>query len=151
MGITVDVKKVIFADEQLKVKGATLLTGYEAKQFLTAEDRVYHDSWLLRSPDQNGEPFVAVFPNGDLFKAEKVSDWGHCLGAVRPVLMLEDLHYSRFKPGDMFVYAGLPFIIISMQLALCLDDLGLATYDGSNYESAEVKKLVDNWFESTLE
>ena len=65
---------------------------------------------------------------------------------IRPALKIKDM--GGCKPGDIFRIGWFKFRIISEEYALCLQDIGLSTFDtiGNPYEGSYSEEVVNKWF-----
>ena len=148
-----------------KIIGITLLSKEEAETLLTQEQRVltrryscykatkeYRWEWWLRSPSAvDAEMIEVVRRDGTISDTNWLND--NC--CVRPVLLTEDLTSLGLNKGDKFEFGGYTFTIISEGYALCDDGLTNMTFrkddadpEGANndYETSDVKKYIENWF-----
>lgn len=137
----------------LEIVGATLLSVEEVE--LVPEDlRSYSTWWWLRSPGCDSEHAASVYRN------VPVNDFGHGVnhgrGAVRPALLIKDLESSNLKIGDIILFDNKEFEIISDSLAFCKTGIAHHCFnsdrkkqDANIYETSEIKKFVDKWFEKS--
>lgn len=141
--------------EKLKIIGATLLRINEA-EILPDYLRKYNRIWWLRSPGHTQDYAASVYYNGS------VSYYGDFVcnnrDAVRPALKISNLKSSGLKVGDRFYFGDVEFEVISSDLAFCRTDIGCCAFrkdweaaDANIFESSDVKKFVDEWFESVKE
>ena len=131
---------------------ATLLSKEEATSFLTQKEREYSAWWWLRSPYDSY--YATVVDSGG---------WAYNFyyvtytirGIVRPALII-NLESSDLKIGDIFEFGGKEFKILSPTIAwMHKDDIGRCAFrtdwkadNANDYESSDVKKFVDEWFET---
>ena len=147
------VEKLVFKNEQLDIKGATLLLKEEATSFLTRKERAYSDWWWLRSLGDYQSFAAYVGDDGG------VNEYGYVVSydgvCVRPALIIK-LESSDFKVGDIFKFGNKEFKILTPTLAwMHKDDIGRCAFredweadNASNYETSDVKKFVDDWFKA---
>jgi len=138
------------------ITGATLLSIEEAGKYLSNGERKYHNGWWLRSPGSNW--FAAAFVD-KLFGAIYDYTYGYYVNyknfCVRPALII-NLESSSFKVGDTFEINGYKFKLISHDLAWMYNsDIGLYPFnengrDGNDYNTSDVKRYVDNWFNTEI-
>lgn len=143
------------AEEELEITGATFLSIEEVKEYLTEEDRKYNNWWWTRSPGIDSNYAVNVCDDGDLnYLGSFINGVEHC---VRPALQIKNLESSNLEIGDIFELSGYEFKVISESLAwMHRQDIGRYAFNddcrnGNNYETSDVKKLVDAWFERLVE
>ena len=150
------VEKIIKTTEstELDIIGATLLTVDEVKA-LPVSVRRATSSWWLRSATN----FIdfAAFVDGEDGDVDAIgipvsSEYG-----VRPALQF-NLKSSNLKTGDKFKALGYVWDVISENKALCADVIGYSAFredwqseSANDYEKSDIKKYVDNWFESVKE
>lgn len=148
------VKKQIptFVDEPLDIKGATLLSEEEVKSLLTEKERAYVYWWWLRTPGGYSSRHACYVSYGG-----SVNDYGVRVSdddvGVRPALII-NLESSDLEIGDIFKFGGKEFQILSPTIAwLFRDDIGRCAFrkdwktaNASNYETSDVKKIIDEWF-----
>lgn len=141
--------------EELEILGATLLSAEEAETLLTEAERVYDNWWWLRSPGDDQNHAAGVRSDGS------VDDDGHYVlngnDCIRPALKIFNLQSSNLDIGDRFKFGGQIFKIISEDLAFCEGDIGRGCFrkdweeeEANHYETSDVKKAVDNWFEQSI-
>lgn len=132
------------------IKGITLLSTNEAK--LLPENIRKSEKWYwLWSPGFSC--YDAAFVYFDGF----VNDFGHGVydnyGAVRPTLIIDNLKsygfedYSKVRlfDKDWFVLNNLNYLLLD-------GDLGNCRFDekSNDFETSEIKKLIENWLQETL-
>lgn len=140
----------IIQDEEIDIKGATLLASDKA-EVLPLRLRKYHDRWWLHSPGFSQSFVACVFDDGSVrYGGGRVCNDFYC---VRPILII-NLKSSNLKIGDVFVFGDKEFEIISDTIAFCKSDIGeyyfrkaFSSEDANDYEASDVKKFVDKWFE----
>ena len=146
------VEKYVKEKQKLDISGTTLLSVEEARK-LPEKLREYGNQWWLRSPGHN--PYITALVRNSGY----VSSYGDFVDFstvfVRPALKISNLSSSNFKIGDQFELGGVPFEIISNDMAFCLEDIGRHCFredseakDANVYEKSDVKKYIDDWFES---
>ncbi len=138
-----------------EVIGATLLSIEEARGVDKKILKV-SDDWWLRSPGYND--YEAAFVFGEI---GNIFDYGSVVVesfGVRPALELSDFTSSDLKVGDQFEFGDYNFTVISNQYALCDDIVGECAFrkdweaeDANRYETSDVKKFVDDWYEMLKE
>lgn len=145
------VEKIVTETQDLEIVGATLLTIKETEK-LQMRLRQYNNWWWLRSPDDDRSGVAHVHRDGSVYK------YGYYVvnayDAVRPALEIKNLESSAFDVGDVFIFGGKRFEVINSKTAFCLEDIGTCAFredwraeDANNYETSDVKKFVDDWFE----
>lgn len=145
-----NVKKIL--DVNLNIVGATLLSIEEAEK-LPLELRKYNLWWWLRSPGHSSYEAAIVYLDGS------VDHYGYfvdiSMGAVRPALQIKNLKSSNLQIGDVFKFGENEFKIISENIAFCLTEIGNHCFrkdreaeNANDYDRSDIKKYVDNWFES---
>ena len=138
----------------LAIASATLLSIEEAKE-LSPELRKYERWWWLWSPGDASLGAAGVDYDGSVY------DLGYIVynsrDAVRPALQISNLQSSNLQIGDVFTFGGKPFQIISDNLAFCLSDIGTCAFredwkvaNANDYETSDVKKFVDEWFNEAI-
>lgn len=151
--------KMVFDDNNsgpksaVKVLGATLLSREEAEELLTKEERFYENWWWLRSPGYYSFDTCYVNFGGYVYDDCYTNYAG---GGVRPALKI-NISSSDVKVGDVFMFGGKEFKIISPELAwMHNDDIGTCAFrekrdapDANVYEVSDVKNYVDAWFHKT--
>lgn len=149
------VNKIITKPAALEIKGATLLSAKEASKLLTEEERNYKGWWWLRSSGDSTIHAAYVHSSG------KINCNGYFVklpdGFVRPALIIS-LDKSFLEIGDKFFFKGKEFKVISESLAwMCKEDIGCAVFrdnykqlDSSFYEASDVKKVVNEWYNSLI-
>ena len=136
-------------EEELEITGATLLSIEEAEEYLTVEERKYDYWWWLRSPGFYSY-FATYVTHGD-YNGYYVNYPDVC---VRPALQIKNLKFSNLEIEDIFEIGGYKFKIISENLAwMYKQNLGYYVFnesleDGNDYETSNVKKIVDKWYEA---
>lgn len=138
--------------KNVKILGATLLSKEEAETFLTKEDRVYENWWWLRSPGYYSFDTCYVNFGGYVYDDCYTNYAG---GGVRPALKI-NISSSDVKVGDVFIFGGKKFKVISPELAwMHKSDIGCCAFrekvdapDANVYEASDVKKIIDKWFAS---
>ena len=137
-------------EEEVEITGATLLSVEEAENYLTAEEKAYTGCWWLRSP---GRPDTrAAYVERDSY-VDHIGFGVDDEFEVRPALEISNLKSSNFEIGDTFEIDGYEFKVISDNLAwMYKQDIGCYAFNedyekGNNYETSDIKKLVDEWFE----
>lgn len=132
--------------EELKILDITLLSIEEAKK-LPERLREYEDWWWLRSSGISKYYAAYVDDDGSVSSRGLVVCGNY--GSVRPALVI-NLNSSSFKVGDCFIFANKEFEIISENMAFCKSDIGLSRFAEvtNNYETSEIKKYINNWFEN---
>lgn len=142
-------------EEELEITGVTLLSIEEAEEYLTDEDRKYDYGWWLRTPGYSTTNATDVGYDGSLhYRGTYVTFSFDC---VRPALQIKNLESSNLEIGDIFELSGYEFKIISESLAwMHKQDIGCYAFNddcgnGNNYETSDVKRLVDAWFERLVE
>lgn len=149
------VDKVITQKEQLDIIGATLLSIEEAKQ-LPLRLRKYTNWWWLRSSGYRSNRAAVVCSFGSV--SDPGSSIEYCDRVVRPALKINNLNCSNLQIGDVFMFGGKWFEVISNSLAFCLEDIGfycfgrdLKAEDANDYEKSDVKEFIDDWFNRSLQ
>lgn len=136
----------------VKVLGATLLSAHEVNTLLSKKERKYNYWWWLRSPSDYGYTAACVNIFGNI---PSYGGYANCdMGCIRPALNI-DLFGSGKKVGDVFVFGGKEFKIISETLAwMHKDDIGRSIFSttakmsGANiYKGSDAEEFVDAWFE----
>lgn len=139
----------------IKITAATLLSTEEAETLLTQEERAYNNWWWLRSPGYFQYYAANVYFDGSVFHGGYgVYDGDGC---VRPALNI-NISSSNIKVGDVFMFGGKEFKVISPELAwMHKDDIWRCAFrkertapDANVYSASDVKKYVDAWFETVL-
>jgi len=140
--------------EELEIVGATLLSIEEAEEYLTRVERAYDCWWWLCSPSRFSYCATLVYCDGDIIGyGDSVHDGGIC---VRPALQIKNLESSNFEIGNTFQIDDYEFKIISDNLAwMYKQDIGHYAFNedyekGNDYETSDVKKVVDKWFKDLL-
>lgn len=140
-------------EQEIQTKGITLLSSEEFEELESRIPPLNHTHWWLRSPgfDDRKAAFVlgAIGYVGD-FEYNVSEEFG-----VRPALILEP---SNFNIGDNFEFGNHIFMVISEKYALCDDSIGNHCFredwkakDANNYETSDVKKYIEDWYEKALE
>ena len=157
------VKPIIEADTQNKEKedimpyitGATLLSASEVK-YLNKEILKADNDWWLRSSGDNVSRVACVV--GDIGYVCNSGTYATYSFGVRPVLQLENLGSSNYQIGESVYFGGHSFTIISDTYALCDDVIGKCAFckdskaeNANEYETSDVKKFIDDWFEKAKE
>lgn len=149
------VDKIITKPAVLEIKGATLLSTEEASALLTEEERSYKNWWWLRSSGDSTIHAAYVHGSG------VINHNGHFVklsdGFVRPALII-NLNHSFLDIGDKFFFKEKEFKVISESLAwMCKEDIGPATFredcqkqDSHIYKVSDIKKVVDEWYNSLI-
>lgn len=147
------VKKIVRKTEEteLDIICSTLLSINEVEK-VPLKLRVYDEWWWLRSPGHYQDCASTVRDVGSpYFVGYFVCSDDVC---VRPALKISNLGSSGLEIGDVFVFGGKEFEIISEDIAFCLSDIGnhCFRYDfradnANDYEASDVKRYVDEWFE----
>ena len=137
------------------ITGATLLSVEEAKN-LNKEILKADKNWWLRSPGDSGICAACVFGEDGCVIAHGlivVSTLG-----VRPALEISNLESSGYKIGESVYFGGYSFTIISDTYALCDDMIGECAFckypkakDVNKYETSDIKRYVETWFEKIKE
>lgn len=140
-------------EEELQIIGATLLSIEETKEYLTEEERRYNNWWWLRSPGLASNCATYVIYHG------RILTYGSYVNdidvSVRPALQISNLKSSNLEIGDTFELGDYEFKIISDNLAwMYRQDIGQYAFNnafkGNDYETSDVKKIVDEWFEECM-
>lgn len=141
--------------EGLEIAGATLLS-IEDAEALPLRLREYNYWWWLRSPGDDSYSTASVYCDGSINYCGASCDY--CGDAVRPALKIKNLESSNFEIGNIFIFGGKKFEIISKNLAFCLEDIGRHCFqkdcwltDANDYEESTVKKYIDEWFEKACQ
>ena len=79
--------------------------------------------------------------------------------AIRPVLVFKDISDNNWwNIGDVFKFCDKEFQIFTKTRAFCLSDIGASAYrknvrvkDVLDYEKSDAKKVIDKWFQESLE
>ena len=136
----------------LDTTGATLLSIEEAEQ-LPIELRGYGNWWWLRSSGFGSNFDASVCNDGSVYRGG--INVNYRIAAVRPALQIKNLKSSKLQIGDVFIFGGKDFQVVSDKLAFCLSDIGNHCFradwkekDANDYEKSDVKKYVDDWFNS---
>ena len=145
----------VYCKESLLITGATLLSAEEV-ELLPQRLRSYKNWWWLQSPsDYRGRATRVDYRGVVCYCARPVDDDS---GTVRPALRIRNLKFSNFKVGDRFEFGNAEFEIVSDDLAFCTGNIGRCAFredwdvaDANVYESSDVKKFVDKWFESAVQ
>lgn len=118
----------------------------EEAEKLSIDILKYEGWWWLRSPGYFQNIVDAVNCDGSIYCFGYPVRIDH--GYVRPALLIQNLESSNFKIGDTFTFREKQFKIILEGLAFCLEDIGRSCFSGnsSDYETSEIKKYVDDWF-----
>jgi len=133
------------------ITGATLLSVYEAEKYLSKSEREYSKWWWLRSPGFYSYHTPSVDYDGYICGFSV-----NTRGFVRPALVITNLKSSNLSVGDTFKINGYEFKIISNTLAwLYKQDMGYYPFnknaeEGNNYNTSDIKKYVDNWFNTEI-
>lgn len=137
-------------EEELEITGATLLSIEEAEESLTEEERKHTCYYWLRSPGFNSSYAAHAYFDGE------IDSYGYSVNnalAVRPALQITNLESSNLEIGDTFELGDFEFKVISDNLAwMHKQDIGGYVFNnyfnnGNDYETSDVKKFVDKWFE----
>ena len=156
------VKKIVTIDTDIEIIGATLLSTEEAEK-LPERLRKYSNWWWLRSKGY-GSHATYVDRGGSVnYHGDAVIYGNNC---VRPALKISNLESANFKIGDTFEFGGKQFEVISNDMAFCKNDIGVYVFrvnynvygyivdydapDANDYEISNVKKFVDDWFNTAL-
>lgn len=154
---------------------ATLLSAEEVEQLLTIDDCRYDDWWWILTPGHGwrnsiSNTIMSVYWGLDRDSDSNVDDdipylqqepifYEGCSTAfykdyVRPALNITNVKHHGLKIGDIFMFGGKFFKIISYNLAFCLEDIGKCYFredqdasDANIYYVSDIKKFVDTWFE----
>lgn len=149
------VEKIVTETQDLEIVDATLLAWEAEKLPMTL--RRYNKWWWLRLP--NMLRTYSANSYASVIYADGVVDYsgiGVHYGdvTVRPALEIKNLESSAFDVGDVFIFGGKRFEVINSKTAFCLEDIGTCAFredwraeDANNYETSDVKKFVDDWFE----
>lgn len=141
--------------KDIKITGATILSKEESETFLTKEERVYKNSWWLRSHGYSSNYACSVGNSGTVYSNGSKVDDGSI--GVRPALNI-DASASNITVGDVFMFGGKEFKVLSPDLAwMHKDDIGKCAFredwqtnNANDYEASDVKKIVNKWLENVL-
>lgn len=136
--------------KNITIKSATLLSIKDASQLLSEDDRRYKGYWWLYPVICNDEFAPDVTPDGAISCCGDYVDVDDTY--VRPVINIVLPQTDNVKIGDMFLFGGKFFKILSNHLAFCMEDIGKLNfnetiYDKNNYETSCIKEHIDDWFE----
>ena len=141
-------------EEELEITGATLLSIEEAEEYLTESERAYNTWYWLRSRGLESYDALNVYYDGEINRNGEYVDYSD--GVVRPVLQIKNLEFSNLEVGDTFEFGGYEFKVISENLAwMHKQDIGQHAFNndfkkGNDYETSDVKRVVDAWFEDLI-
>lgn len=146
------VKKVIQIEDDITIKSASILSLFQTEACLSKEDRKYDTGWCLSTPGCCPRYVSYVDPHGDM-RAD--GDYTICKYAIRPSLYI-DIQNTSFKVGDVFLFGDAEFKILAPNIAwMHKADIGEFAFrtdwqaqDANIYSASDVKKIVDEWFES---
>lgn len=138
-----------------KILGATLLSVEEAETLLAKDEKIYKKWWWLRTPGDDDDDACYVDKAGYIFPNGYV--WDNYGSGVRPALKI-DTSSSNIKVGDVFMFGGKEFKVLTPKLAwMHKDDIGCCAFrndvfapNTNNYEASDIKKLVDAWFNKAI-
>lgn len=145
------VEKIITRTEpiEIEVEGVTLLSVEEAqaaKEWL----KPMRGCWWLRSPGHYDYWTAVVNGRGN------VGDIGGNVDdtyGVRPALKIRNLESSNLEIGSKFMAKGLPWTVISGNLALCDEIVTEMPFredwkveDANVYEASDVKRWLEKWW-----
>ena len=155
------VEKIINTTEstELEISGATLLSIEEYEEYKDNiplfDDSLFDDLWWLRSPGDSD--ICATYITLDGYVITYGGRVNIVNNAVRPALKISNLSSSNLSIKDKFIFSGKTFTVISKDYALCDETIGNCPFrkdwgaKGANvYEASDVKKFVDNWFDSAV-
>lgn len=128
----------------MKITGARV-PDLDDLEWIPMEIREYPEGWWIAQRGGMSKSCAYVFTNGSVDLSGIAVD---ARLAVRPVLELES-----GSVGKRFEYLGVEFQVVSPELAFCLQDIGTSEFrenwrekNATEYESSDVKKMVDMWF-----
>lgn len=139
-------KKEISTD--LKITGATILSVQEVA--LSAIRSICVNSWWLKTDNISDVPAACCDCEGAVDYIEQ-NDFLSDICGVRPVLTFEG---SGVETGDRFIFGCYEFEVYTEGRAICCTDIGASQYtddynrfDAMDYESSDIKKFVDKWYD----
>ena len=137
------------------IEGITLLSADEALHLLVKSQRTYKGWWWTRTPGLYEVEIVDVGYGGTIHRDG--SNPGLDETFVRPALKIADIYDYGLDIGDEFMFGNKRFVIVSENLAFCLEDIGTCAFrndytapDANVYEKSDVKKYTDGWFKEAL-
>lgn len=143
----------VVLENGLGIAGATLLTIEEAEK-LPKKTRAIGEWWWLRSPGDYRRRVVTVCSDGFVYYDEICAD---IVCDVRPALVVLNPESVEFNIGDRFRFGENEFEIISEDRALCTESIGKCAFreeqkarDANRYETSDVKKFVDKWYQNVI-
>lgn len=132
-----------------EITGITLLAAEEARA-LPGDIRSIGKSWWLRSPGYYDYYAEFVYSDGLVCQ---IGDFVHFEHGVRPALVFNP-ESSNLSEGDHFEAAGHTWTVIAKNKALCDGIIGKCafranyrTVNANNFETSDIKKFLDKWFE----
>lgn len=138
---------------EIQTKGITLLSSEEFDELESRIPPLNDTCWWLRSPGHSDDE--AAFVDGVFGLVYGLGHNVDLVFGVRPALILES---SNLQIGDSFEFGNHTFTVISEKYALCDDSIGKHCFrkdwkakDANNYETSDVKKYVEDWYEKALE
>lgn len=151
----ISIERMVFKKDTIKVLEATLLSREEVETLLVKDEKIYKKWWWLRTPGDNNDDVCYVDKTGYIFPNGYVCDnYG---SGVRPALRIDNFN-SDVTVGDIFMFGGKEFKVISPTLAwIHNDDIGTCAFrekwdapDANAYETSDIKKFVDKWFNAII-
>ena len=127
--------------------GATLLSVEETKKIPTAALAYAENWWWLRTEGCRPYFAAAIENNGSSSYMGKGKSYD--IGAVRPALYLES---DDYQVGNRFSVGNYNFTVVLPRLALLDSHIEMSHFDSNSnkYESSEIRKIVDRWFDNEI-
>lgn len=150
----IDVIKKRYDTADLEIVGATLLS-VEEVELVPKNLRSHSSWWWLRSPGDYSDIAADIDRGGSV---HLFGNFVNCSNdAVRPALKIKNLKSSNLKIGDVILFDNREFEIVSDGLAFCKTDIAHRCFnsdckkkDANVYETSDIKKFVDKWFEKNM-
>lgn len=137
------------------IESAALLSKEEYNKY---RDKISHitKNWWLRSAGRSGSQAAFVSRGSGIVDGRGINV--HLEFGVRPALQISNSVSMNLESGDTFEFGRNTFTYLGEGLALCDNIVGNCVFrkdwnapDANVYETSDVKKYVEDWFEKTKE